>query len=106
MILCLLTKTTDFTDLQQIVRAAIILYSSENVGKDENQQDSLAEKSQILLCNKIKGVSNIDEISERGIKIDRDEDESDLLLIDVNQEDIYQEDIYQIGNLILLIIML
>lgn len=41
MILCLLTKTTNFTDLQQIVRAAIIFCSSENVEKDESQQDFL-----------------------------------------------------------------
>lgn len=43
-----------------------------------------------MLCNKIKGVPNIDEIAKQGIEIDRDVDKSDLLLIDVGQEDIYQ----------------
>jgi len=90
IIMCLLTRTTDFTVLQQIVRAAIILCSSENVGKDENQRDTLAEKSRILLCNKIRGVPDIDEIADRGTEIGRDVDELDLLLTDINQGDIYQ----------------
>jgi len=85
MIMCLLTRTTDFTDLQQIVRAAIILCFSENVGKDENQQDSLAEKSRFFLCDKIRGMPNI-EIADRGTEISRDVDEiiSNLLLTDVD----------------------
>lgn len=58
-IMCVLTRTTDITDLQQIVRAAIILCSSENVAKDKNQQDTLAEKSRILLCDKIREVPDI-----------------------------------------------
>lgn len=79
------------------------LFSSENIGKDENEQDTLAEKCRVLLCNKIRGVPNVNEIVDRGTEISREVDESDLILTDINQGDIYTNS----GefNLILLIIM-
>ena len=66
------------------MRATIILCSSENVGKDKNQPDTLAKISRILLYNKIKRVPVTDEIVDQGIEISRDVDESDLLLTDIN----------------------
>lgn len=80
--MCLLSRTIDFTDLQQIVRAAIIFCSSENVRINDNQQETLAEKSRISLCKKIRGVSDVDIIADiRDIEIGCDvKDESDLLL--------------------------
>ena len=66
------------------MRATIILCSSENVGKDKNQPNTLAEISRILLYNKIKRVPDTDEIADQRIEISRDVDESDLLLTDIN----------------------
>jgi len=75
------------------VRAAIIL--CENVGKDRNQYDSLAEISKILLCNKIKE-SDTDEIADREIEIGRGVDESNLLLLtNINQGDTNSETLFR-----------
>lgn len=91
MIMCLLSRATDFIELKQIVRAAIILCSSENVGKDGNQQDTLAEKSRILLCQKIRGIPDVERVADWGTEIGRDVDDSDLLLTDIYQNDIYHD---------------
>lgn len=71
MIMSLLTKTTNFTNLENIARAAIILCPSENIGEDENKQSNLADKSRILLCNKIKGYEekDVNMIADRGTEV-------------------------------------
>lgn len=64
LILCYLTKVTDFREFENIIRSIIILYNNEGCGLDENKSESIAEQALKYLHDIIKGNTDISNIVE------------------------------------------
>jgi len=57
--MALLTKQTDFSRFAELARCILLLSLSEEIGKDDDGNISLAESARVTIIHHIKGIEDI-----------------------------------------------